>query len=116
MRMHELFLKPREASRIESLDQPVNHVPHARNPLVVEFREEEVFAPLKNAPGAEKDTPEYVERFMIAQHRKWLEAVGTKVGGGVPVEISPLWALDAEGVAERKDRPAIIDRPTYLGS
>src|SRR5690242_6893316 len=32
MRVHELFLKPREASRIESLDQPVNHVPHAWNP------------------------------------------------------------------------------------
>src|SRR3954462_7578979 len=30
--MHELFLKPREASWIEGFDQPVNHVPYARNP------------------------------------------------------------------------------------
>ena len=76
-------------------------LPHAKNPLVVEYAEEEVFAPLKNAPGAERDTPEYVQRFMIAQHRRWLEAAGTHVADGVPVEISPLWALDAEGVAPR---------------
>ena len=54
-------------------------LPHAKNPLVVEYAEEEVFAPLKNAPGAERDTPEYVQRFMMAQHRKWLEAAGTRV-------------------------------------
>jgi UDP-N-acetylglucosamine/UDP-N-acetylgalactosamine diphosphorylase len=89
-------------------------LPHAKNPLVVEFAEAEVFAPLKNAPGAERDTPEYVQQFMIAQHRQWLEAAGTRSAEGVSVEISPLWALDAEGVAARSDRPASISRPTYL--
>ena len=84
-------------------------LPHAKNPLVVEYAEEEVFAPLKNAPGAERDTPEYVQRFMVAQHRRWLEAAGTRVAEDVPVEISPLWALDAEGVAARTDRPATIE-------
>ena len=72
---------------------------------MVEYAEADVFAPLKNAPGAERDTPEYVQRFMIAQHRQWLEAAGTRVAEGVAVEISPLWALDAEGVAARADRP-----------
>lgn len=89
-------------------------LPHAKNPLVVEFAEADAFAPLKNAPGAERDTPEYVQQFMIDQHRKWLEAAGTRAAKGVPVEISPLWALDAEGVLARTDRPAAIDRPTYL--
>jgi UDP-N-acetylglucosamine/UDP-N-acetylgalactosamine diphosphorylase len=89
-------------------------LPHAKNPLVVEYAEEEVFAPLKNAPGAERDTPEYVQRFMVAQHRKWLQAAGTRVAHGVQVEISPLWALDARGVSARNDRPKVIDRPTYL--
>jgi UDP-N-acetylglucosamine/UDP-N-acetylgalactosamine diphosphorylase len=89
-------------------------LPHAKNPLVVEFAEADVFAPLKNASGAERDTPEYVQQFMIAQHRQWLEAAGTRVADGVPVEISPLWALDAEGVAARNDRPAVIDRSTCL--
>ena len=89
-------------------------LPHAENPLVVEYAEEEVFAPLKNASGAERDTPEYVQRLMVAQHYGWLTAAGTRVADGVPVEISPLWALDAEAVVARADRPAVIREPTYL--
>jgi UDP-N-acetylglucosamine/UDP-N-acetylgalactosamine diphosphorylase len=89
-------------------------LPHANHPLVVEFAEAEVFAPLKNAPGAEKDTPEYVQRFMASQHRKWLEAAGTHIERDAVVEISPLWALDADGVSKRGDRPMAIDRSTYL--
>jgi UDP-N-acetylglucosamine/UDP-N-acetylgalactosamine diphosphorylase len=89
-------------------------LPHAKNPLVVEFAEADVFAPLKNAPGAEKDTPEYVQHFMASQHRKWLETAGTSVAKDVVVEISPLWALDVEGVHKQNDRPASIERSTYL--
>jgi UDP-N-acetylglucosamine/UDP-N-acetylgalactosamine diphosphorylase len=89
-------------------------LPHAEHPLVVEYAEEEVFAPLKNAPGAKRDTPEYVQRLMVAQHRGWLEAAGTRVANDVPVEINPLWALDAEEVAARADRPRVIEKPTYL--
>ena len=32
-------------------------VPHAKNPLVVEFAEAEVFAPLKNAPARSEIRP-----------------------------------------------------------
>jgi len=89
-------------------------LPHAKNPLVVEYAEQEVFAPVKNAPGAQRDTPEYVQHFMDAQHRKWLQAAGTRVAESAAVEISPLWALDAEGVANRSDRPKVVESPTYL--
>jgi UDP-N-acetylglucosamine/UDP-N-acetylgalactosamine diphosphorylase len=89
-------------------------LPHANNPIVVEYAEHEVFAPVKNAPGAIRDTPEYVQGFMIEQHRKWLQAAGTQVAENIPVEISPLWALDADGVAGRTDRPTRIDKPIYL--
>jgi UDP-N-acetylglucosamine/UDP-N-acetylgalactosamine diphosphorylase len=89
-------------------------LPHAKNPVVVECAEEDVFAPLKNAPGAERDTAEYVQRFMVAQHRRWLEAAGVEVSPNVAVEISPLWALDAEGVEARSDLPKRITMPTYL--
>jgi UDP-N-acetylglucosamine/UDP-N-acetylgalactosamine diphosphorylase len=89
-------------------------LPHARNAIVVEYPEADVFAPLKNAPGAKRDTAEYVQRFMMNQHRHWLRAAGTRVADDVLVEISPLWALDADGVAARMDRPAQIDRPTVL--
>ena len=81
---------------------------------MVEYAEADVFAPLKNAPGAPKDTEEYVQRFIVDQHRRWLAAAGVDVSSdGAPVEISPLWALDAAGVAERAS-DAAIDGATYL--
>jgi UDP-N-acetylglucosamine/UDP-N-acetylgalactosamine diphosphorylase len=108
------LVEPQEPNALKFERFIFDLVPHAKNPLVVEFAEAEVFAPLKNAPGAEKDTPEYVKQHMAAQHRGWLEAAGTQVADDAVVEISPLWALDAEGVVERGDRPARIDRPIYL--
>lgn len=89
-------------------------LPHARNALVVEYAEHDVFAPLKNAPGAGRDTAEYVQRLMVQQHREWLTKAGTRVAEKTAVEISPLWALDAEGVAARHDRPSVVRSPTYL--
>ena len=89
-------------------------LPHANNPVVVEYAEDEVFAPVKNAPGAKRDTPEYVQRFMVAQHRKWLEAAGTRVADGCCGGNQSVMGLDAEEVAARTDRPRTIDTPTYL--
>jgi UDP-N-acetylglucosamine/UDP-N-acetylgalactosamine diphosphorylase len=107
-------VEPREPNALKFERFIFDLLPHAQNPLVVEYVEAEVFAPLKNGPGAERDTPEYVQQFMVAQHRRWLQAAGTRVEDGTPVEISPLWALDAEGVAARHDRPNIIEEPIYL--
>ncbi len=89
-------------------------LPRARRPIVVEFAEEDCFAPLKNAPGAEKDTPEYVRQMMCAQHRRWLEAAGAVVAEGVEIELSPLYALDAQGVAERVEPGQRFDKSQYL--
>jgi UDP-N-acetylglucosamine/UDP-N-acetylgalactosamine diphosphorylase len=89
-------------------------LPLAENAIVVEYAEEDVFAPLKNAPGPDRDTAQYVQRFMIEQQRRWLASAGVRVAGGVPVEISPLWGLDAAGVAARRDLPNSIEKPTYL--
>lgn len=108
------LVKPEKANALKFERFIFDLMPHARNPLVVEFAEADVFAPLKNAPGAEKDTPEYVKWYLTKQHRRWLEEAGTAVATGVDVEISPLWALDAEGVKVRADRPAAINRATYL--
>lgn len=108
------LVQPNEANALKFERFIFDLMPHARNPLVVEFAEEDVFAPLKNASGAQRDTPEYVRQFIVAQHRRWLEAAGTRIAKDVAVEISPLWALDAEGVAAHSDRPAQIGEPTYL--
>ncbi|WP_145282144.1 UTP--glucose-1-phosphate uridylyltransferase [Pirellulimonas nuda] len=89
-------------------------LPKAKNPIVVEYAEEEVFAPLKNAPGAPKDTEAYVQRLMLAQHRRWLEAAGVHVADGVDVEISPLYGLDAQGVASRLAPKTTFSHTTFL--
>jgi len=54
--------------------------------------------------------------FMLAQHRRWLEAAGATVADGVSVEISPLFALDAEGVAARIQRGRRFDKSQYLAA
>ena len=52
----------------------------------------------------------------------WLEAAGVKVprkpdgDAAVPLEISPLFALDAEELAAKVDRNTEIDGPGILGS
>ncbi|MCO6046809.1 UTP--glucose-1-phosphate uridylyltransferase [Aeoliella sp. ICT_H6.2] len=89
-------------------------LPQAERPIVVEYTEQECFAPLKNAPGAPKDTPEYVQQFMVDQHREWLEAAGAKVDGDVAVEIDPVWAVDADEVAKRVDADTTFTEATYL--
>ena len=75
-------------------------LPVACNPIVVEFAEADCFAPLKNAPGAPKDTAEYVQQMMCDQYRRWLTAAGATVADAAQIEISPLFALDAAGVAQ----------------
>ena len=89
-------------------------LPEAKNPIVVEFAEDECFAPLKNASGAPKDTKEYVQQMMCAQHRRWIEAAGAKVSDGVEIEISPLYALDAQGVSDRVESGQVFDQTQYL--
>jgi UDP-N-acetylglucosamine/UDP-N-acetylgalactosamine diphosphorylase len=108
------LVEPKAANALKFERFIFDLLPKAKNALVVEYAEPDVFAPLKNAPGAQRDTAEYVKRYRMDQHRRWLRAAGTRVGDDVPVEIGPLWALDAEGVAVRADRPTVIDRPTYL--
>ncbi|MDZ4820580.1 MAG: UTP--glucose-1-phosphate uridylyltransferase [Planctomycetota bacterium] len=76
-------------------------IPAAERSLVVEVDATKEFAPLKNAAGEPKDSPETVRAQMIALHRNWLELAGFVVDAGVAVEISPRFALDAEEVAAK---------------
>jgi UDP-N-acetylglucosamine/UDP-N-acetylgalactosamine diphosphorylase len=98
------LVEPKEPNALKFERFIFDLLPHAQRPIVIEYAEEESFAPLKNAPGASKDTPEYVHQFMLDQHRRWLEAAGARVADGVNVEISPLLALDADDLKERLPR------------
>ncbi len=89
-------------------------LPWARNPIVVEGSADEVFAPVKNADGSSSDTPTITRQAMIRLHTQWLQNAGVQVRDSAAVEISPLWALDEQQVAERDDLPSEIDEPTFL--
>jgi UDP-N-acetylglucosamine/UDP-N-acetylgalactosamine diphosphorylase len=86
----------------------------AARAIVVEVDRQLHFAPLKNAAGAAKDTPESVQAQMMAVHRQWLRDAGARVGEEVRVEISPLWSLDAEGVRGRLAAGTSISADRYF--
>jgi UDP-N-acetylglucosamine/UDP-N-acetylgalactosamine diphosphorylase len=77
-------------------------LPAAERAFVMEVDARRAFAPVKNAPGDARDTPESVQAQMVELHKQWLASGEAKVEPGVPVEISPLFALDEADVALRQ--------------
>jgi hypothetical protein len=51
---------------------------------------------------------------MVKLHTRWLRDAGVSVKENVPVEISPLWALDADQVKGHARVPTEINEPTFL--
>ena len=86
-------------------------LPMAGHWLAVETPRAEEFAPLKNAAGA--DSPEAVRRAILDLHARWLEEAGGKPTGH-PVEVSPLFALDAAELAGKLPPGFAPDGPTLL--
>jgi UDP-N-acetylglucosamine/UDP-N-acetylgalactosamine diphosphorylase len=91
-------------------------LPRAAHAIVVETDASKTFAPVKNAPGEKRDSPDTCRAAMLALYRDWLTAAGCRIAPGTAVEISPLWALDAAGVVARKDVPSKIDADRYLAN
>jgi UDP-N-acetylglucosamine/UDP-N-acetylgalactosamine diphosphorylase len=93
-------------------------LPRAQRWAVVETSRREEFEPLKNATG--RDSPESVRQAISNLAGDWLEKAGIQVPRGadgsvsVPLEISPLSALDADELANKVDRSLKIEGPTYL--
>ena len=90
-------------------------MPLAERAIVVEVDPRRHFAPLKNASGQAQDTPEMVKAQMAALHRQWLRGAGFEVADDIPVEIGPLFALDAEEFAARILARTPVTKPTYFG-
>jgi UDP-N-acetylglucosamine/UDP-N-acetylgalactosamine diphosphorylase len=93
-------------------------LPLAERWAVVETSRREEFAPLKNATG--DDSPETARQAISDLAGDWLEAAGVKVAKRpdgatvVALEISPLFALDAEELAAKVNRDVKIDGPRYI--
>ncbi len=90
-------------------------LPHAARALVIEAAAEEVFAPVKNASGEPRDTPETVRQQMIALYTTWLAQAGVEVAAGTPVEISPRFALDADELRRKLTSREPVRAARYFG-
>lgn len=89
-------------------------LPLAKNAIVMEVREEDFFAPVKNASGASKDSPDTARAAMVRQHRDLLRAAGALVGDDECVEVNPLFARDVSELRLRLASGVRIDGPTYF--
>jgi UDP-N-acetylglucosamine/UDP-N-acetylgalactosamine diphosphorylase len=93
-------------------------LPLAQGWTVVETSRREEFAPLKNASGP--DSPETVRQALSDRAADWLKQAGVKVprrpdgSANVPLEISPLFALDDEELAGKVDPTLRIEGPLYM--
>lgn len=94
-------------------------LPLAERWTVVEADRHEEFAPLKNATGA--DSPQAVAQAQSNLAADWLNQAGIAVprdpsgNAAVPIEISPLFALNAEELLRNVDRDLRVETALYLG-
>lgn len=93
-------------------------LPRARRWTLVETDRAVEFEPLKNATGP--DSPATVRQRMSDLFAGWLEHAGAVVprrpDGSVPfgIEVSPLFALDAEELKSKLEPGLVISEPLYL--
>lgn len=101
--------------------------PHAQRMAAFQVPREEEFAPVKNAPGAQSDSPDTARQLIYGLSLARLQAAGGTIreppgqqshgiGSEVPVvEISPLLSYQGEGLEDRVrgrtfDTPLLLDR------
>lgn len=108
-------IEPKEPNAVKFERFIFDLLPEARNAIVVEVDPANAFAPLKNASGAKTDTPESVRAALSDLHSDWLRQAGIVVPSGATVEISPLFALDAEETAAKLSKTTQVASPAYFG-
>jgi UDP-N-acetylglucosamine/UDP-N-acetylgalactosamine diphosphorylase len=74
-------------------------IPLAVKACCVEVAREEEFSPVKNKEGA--DSPDTARKAMNSLCAAWLAEAGITVPSGIPLEISPLYALDKKEFLSR---------------
>jgi len=76
--------------------------PYAKKTCLLEVEREAEFAPVKNAFGADKDSPDTARALLMQLHRRWAEAAGATIEGSADegLEISPLMSYAGENLEE----------------
>jgi len=102
---HGQVVDPQEPNAVKLETFVFDALPLADVSIILAIERAEEFAPIKNAAGA--DSPESSRRLQIERAARWLE----KAGADVPrrpdrtidaaLEISPLFALDVEELAQK---------------
>jgi len=94
-------------------------LPYAERTIVMLVDRRQEFSPVKNAEG--QDSPATCRADMTAVYAEWLTSAGVAVpcderGRALyPIEISPLYALDAEEAAYKVSKGLRVEGPLYLG-
>ena len=68
-------------------------LPNAKRAAFLAFEQKDEFSPVKNAEGA--DSPASCRADMQAKWARWFAAIGVSVPADLPLEIDPVYALDA---------------------
>jgi len=68
-------------------------LPNAKKAAFLAFDQKNEFSPVKNAEGS--DSPATCKADMQAKWAKWFAAAGVTIPASVPLEIDPVYALDA---------------------
>ena len=71
---------------------------YSTKPVLVECVREEEFAPIKNAIGAQFDSPETARDLMVSLHKKWAQEAGIKLNGEGAFEFLPETTYAGEGL------------------
>ncbi len=91
---------------------------YAERTVILEVAREQEFSPVKNDSGP--DSPETARRDLVNLYGAWLEQAGVAVPRDAHnnvqgnIEISPLFALDAEELAAKISREIKFDGELYL--
>lgn len=112
------LVDPAEPNAVKFEQFIFDALPEAKGHLVVETDRAIEFEPLKNAVGP--DSPATVHQRMSDLFGSWLEQAGAVVprrdDGSVPfaLEISPLFALDAQALKGKVEAGTVVEGPIYL--
>ncbi|HET6328526.1 MAG TPA: hypothetical protein VFG04_27835, partial [Planctomycetaceae bacterium] len=87
-------------------------LPAARRSLVMETDRGREFNPVKNATG--DDSPQTARDALLRLHRGWLNSIGAMLDDQTPVEISPLFALDADELRAKVTQWTSVTEPTFF--